>query len=77
MLFRRYGVWKGEILGKYIIEPFSGEGDIMPWIKKVKLVAKLQKVSDHASFLLPLFFCKEMCLSFTLKMRDNDHLDGE
>lgn len=28
-LFRRYGVWNGEILGRYMIPPFSGEGDII------------------------------------------------
>ena len=41
-------------LGKDVIPPFSGEGDAVGWIKKVKLVAKLQKVQDFASF-IPLF----------------------
>ena len=41
-------------LGKDVIPSFSGEGDVVGWIKKVKLVAKLQKVQDLASF-IPLF----------------------
>ena len=41
-------------LGKDVIPPFSGEGDVVGWIKKVKLVTKLQKVQDLASF-IPLF----------------------
>ena len=41
-------------LGKDLIPHFSGEGDVVVWIKKVKLVAKLQKVQDLASF-IPLF----------------------
>ena len=38
-----------------IIKPFSGEGDMVAWLKKVRLVAKLQQVDDVAS-LLPLYF---------------------
>ena len=41
-------------LGKDVIPPFSGEGDVVRWIKMVKLVAKLQKVQDLES-LIPLF----------------------
>ena len=37
-----------------MIKPFTGEGDVVSWIKKVQLVAKLQKVSDLASF-IPLY----------------------
>ena len=35
-----------------IIKPFTGEGELVAWLKKVKLVAKLQKISDLASFLV-------------------------
>ena len=28
-----------------IIKPFSGEGDVVAWLKKVRLVAKLQNVN--------------------------------
>lgn len=37
-----------------IIKQFNGEGDFADWIKKLELVAQLQKVKDLASF-LPLF----------------------
>ena len=37
-----------------IIKPFSGKSDEVSWLKKVRLVAKLQKVNNMAS-LLPLY----------------------
>ena len=37
-----------------MIKAFTGEGDIVSWIQKVRLVAKLKKVADLASF-IPLF----------------------
>ena len=37
-----------------MVKPFDGSGDVVAWLTKVKLVAKLQKVSDVACF-LPLF----------------------
>lgn len=37
-----------------IIKQFDGEGDFSEWIKKLELVAQLQKVKDLVSF-LPLF----------------------
>ena len=37
-----------------IIKHFSGEGDVVTWLNKVRLVAKLQQVNDVAS-LLPLY----------------------
>ena len=37
-----------------MIRPFSGEGDVVAWLKKIQLVAKLQKITDLASF-LPLY----------------------
>ena len=55
-LFRHEEIMESGLLrlGKDVIPPFSGEGDVVKWIKKVKLVAKLQKVQDLASF-IPLF----------------------
>ena len=41
-------------LTKEMIRPFNGKGDLVAWMKKLKLVAKLQKTSDLASF-DPLF----------------------
>ena len=59
--FSLQAIWHEEImesellrLGKDVIPPFSGEGDVVGWIKMVKLVAKLQKVQNLASF-IPLF----------------------
>ena len=37
-----------------MVKPFTGEGDVVAWLMKVKLVAKLQQVDDVSSF-LPLF----------------------
>ena len=37
-----------------LIKPYSGDDDFAEWIKKFELVAKLQKVTDLASY-LPLF----------------------
>lgn len=37
-----------------MIKPFNGEGDVVAWLKKVTLVARLQKVKDLAS-LIPLY----------------------
>ena len=34
-----------------IIKPFSGEGDMVVWLKKVRLVVKLQQVDDVGSLL--------------------------
>lgn len=41
-------------LAKGMIKPFNGEGDLVAWLKKLKLVAELLKISDLASF-IPLF----------------------
>ena len=29
-----------------IIQPFSSEGDVVSWLKKVRLVVKLQQIDD-------------------------------
>ena len=41
-------------LGSDILKPFSGEGDVMAWLKKVRQVARVQHVDDVAS-MLPLY----------------------
>ena len=66
-LFQREEIMESGLLrlGKDVMPPFSGEGDVVGWIKKVKLVAKLQKVQDLTSF-IPLF-CMEMHLLSTLR----------
>ena len=62
-------------LGKDVIPPFSGEGDIVRWIKKVKLVAKLQKVQDLANF-IPIFLHGD-ALALYLEMRNEDQVWAE
>ena len=58
-------------LGKDVIQPFN-EGDVVGWIKKVKLVAKLQKVQDLASF-IPLFLHGD-ALALYLEMSNEDQV---
>ena len=41
-------------LSKDMIKPFNGEGNLVAWLSKVKLVAKLQKITDLSVF-IPLF----------------------
>ena len=41
-------------LSRDMIRPFKGEGDLVAWLSKVKLVAKLQKIDDLSVF-IPLF----------------------
>ena len=58
-----------------MIQPFSGEGDVVAWRQKIQLVAKLQKITDLASF-LPLYLEGE-ALSLYLEMDSTDQLDIE
>ena len=62
-------------LGKDVIPPFSGEGDVVGWIKKVKLVAKLQKVQDLVTF-IPLFLHGD-ALALYLEMSNEDQVQVE
>ena len=54
---------------KDMIKPFTGEGDVVAWLKKVRLVAKLQKITDVAS-LIPLYLEKD-ALSLYLEMSES------
>ena len=76
-LFRRKEIMESGLLrlGKDVIPPFSGEGDVVGWIKKVKLVAKLQKVQDLASF-IPLFLYED-ALALYLEMSNEDQVWAE
>ncbi|XP_068240110.1 uncharacterized protein [Palaemon carinicauda] len=53
-----------------MIKPFPGEGDVVSWLKKVTLVAKLQKIVDLASF-IPLYLEGD-ALALYLEMGDED-----
>ncbi|XP_068237273.1 uncharacterized protein [Palaemon carinicauda] len=52
------------------VKPFTGEGDIVSWLKKVTLVAKLQKIVDLASF-IPLYLEGD-ALALSMEMGDED-----
>ncbi|KAF2345075.1 hypothetical protein FHG87_024169, partial [Trinorchestia longiramus] len=41
-------------ISRDFIKPFTSESDVMTWLEKVTLVARLQKVSDLAMF-IPLY----------------------
>ena len=58
-----------------MVKPFKGEGDVIAWIKKIQLVAKLQKVSDLASF-IPLFLEGD-ALALYLEMSEDDQTNAE
>ena len=58
-----------------MIRPFNGKGNLAPWVKKLKLVAKLQKISNLASF-IPLFL-KGNALALDLEMSEEDQQDEE
>ncbi len=53
-----------------MIKPFSGDGEFVPWFKKVKLIAKLKKITDEACFLS--LYLEGDALSWYLEMRDMD-----
>lgn len=53
-----------------MIKPYTGEGDLISWLKKVQLVAKLAKVTDLASF-LPLYLEGD-ALAVYLEMSEDD-----
>lgn len=53
-----------------MIKPFSGEGDVVAWITKVRLVAKLKKIEDVAHF-MPLYL-EDSALAVYLEMDEAD-----
>ena len=53
-----------------VMRPFSGDGDVVAWLKKAELVAKLKKIEDVASF-LPLYLEGD-ALALYLEMREED-----
>ena len=58
-----------------MIRPFSGEGDVVVWLKKVELVAKLTQVKDEASF-IPLYL-EGGALSVYMEMEETDQQDAK
>ncbi|CAE1289135.1 unnamed protein product [Acanthosepion pharaonis] len=58
-----------------IIKPFSGQGDVVAWLKKVRLVARLQQVDDVAS-LLPLYLEGDaLALYMEMEVEDQGDID--
>lgn len=58
-----------------MIKSFSGEGDVIAWIKKVELVAKLSKIKDLAAF-IPLYL-EGNALAVYLEMTDSQQSSTE
>lgn len=58
-----------------MIKPFTGEGELVALLKKVKLVSKLQKISDLACF-LPLYLEGD-ALAIYLDMKESDQTDAD
>ena len=60
-------------LGNDILQPFSGEGDVVAWLKSVRLVARLQHIDDVASLLQ---LCLEGdALTLYIEMKEEDQKD--
>ena len=53
-----------------MIKPFSGEGDVVEWLRKVRLVAKLQNIADLAS-LIPLYLEGDALVLY-LEMKEHE-----
>ena len=62
-------------LSSNILKPFTGEGDVVTWLNKLKLVAKLQKIEDVVT-LIPMYL-KGNALTVYLEMGEKDQVDVE
>ena len=60
-------------MGSDILKPFSGEGGVVAWLKKVRLVVRLQHVDDVASLLL--FYLEGDALALYMEMKEEDQRD--
>ena len=56
-----------------ILKPFSSKDDVVAWLKKFRLVARLQHVGDAAS-LLPLYLEGD-ALALYMEMKEEDQKD--
>ena len=57
------------------IRSFTGEGDFVGWLTKVKLVARLQKITDLSTF-IPLYL-EGNALSIYLEMGESEQADAK
>ena len=62
-------------LSSGILRPFTGKGDVVTWLNKQKLVAKLQKIEDVVT-LIPMYL-KGNALAFYLEMGEKDQTNSE
>ena len=58
-----------------MVKSYSGQGDLVAWLTKAKLVAKLANIEDLASF-IPLYLEGE-ALSIFLEMSDSDQQSAQ
>ena len=58
-----------------MVRPCSGEGDVVARRKKVRLVAKLKKITELESF-LPLYL-EGVALAPYLEMDESDQIDAD
>ena len=62
-----------EKISHEMIKPFSGEGDVIAWLRKAKLMAKLQNIAVLAS-LIPLYLEGD-ALTLYLEMNEREQTD--
>ena len=59
-------------LSSNILKLFTGEGDVVAWLYKLKLVTKLQKIEDVAK----LMYLEENSLAVYLEIGEKDQADA-
>lgn len=62
-------------LGGEMMKSFNGQGDVVAWLKKAELVAKLMEIKDLASF-IPLYLEGD-ALALYLEMKECDQLEAK
>ena len=65
----------GKLAVERMLKPFDGEGDLIAWLSKVELVAKLTDTKDLAS-LIPLYL-EGGALSVYLEMPEEKRNDAK
>ena len=56
-----------------MIKPFGSEGDVVTWLKKVRLVAKLQNIADLANLIR--LYLKDDVFALYLEMNECEQTD--
>ena len=68
-----FGTMAKDRLGSDILKPFSSKGDAVAWLKKVRLVVRLQHVDDIAS-LLPLYLERDALVLYMEMKEDQKYI---